>query len=104
VHPVVRARATDVIWLDPPKAVVMAQVVWRSATRAATHAELWNGNRESVTRWLDPEHPIRWAWSTFEKKRVDYEARMTERQYAHLCFHRLQTRHAMRAFIRASTP
>lgn len=101
VHPIVRARATDVVWLDPPKAVVMAQVVWRSIVRGATRAELWNGNRESVARWLDPEHPIRWAWSTFETKRADYEARMTLPEYAHLRFHRLQTRRAMRAFVAA---
>jgi adenylate kinase family enzyme len=102
VHPVVRARATDVVWLDPPKGVVMTQVMWRSVVRAAMHAELWNGNRESVTNWLEPEHPIRWAWSTFEKKRVDYAARMTQPEYAHLRFHRLQTRRVMRAFIQAS--
>jgi adenylate kinase family enzyme len=105
VHPIVRARATDVVWLNPPKGVVMAQVVWRSVVRAAMpQAELWNGNRESVRRWLNAEHPIRWAWSTFEKKRVDYEARMTQPEYAHLHFHRLQTRPATRAFIRASRP
>jgi adenylate kinase family enzyme len=104
VHPVVRARATDVIWLDPPKAVVMAQVVWRSASRAAMRAELWNGNRESVTNWLDPEHPIRWAWTTFETKRVDYEARMTQPEYAHVRFHRLRTRSEVSAFVEASTP
>ncbi len=104
VHTVVRARATDVVWLDPPKAVVMAQVAWRSVVGAAMHAELWNGNRESVANWLDPEHPIRWAWSTFEKMRVDCEARMRQPEYAHVRFHRLKTRHAMRAFIQASTP
>jgi adenylate kinase family enzyme len=103
VHPIVRARATDVVWLDPPKAVVMAQVLCRSVIRAATHAELWNGNRESVASWLHPEHPIRCAW-TFDKKRVDYEARMTQPEYSHLRFHRLRTRQAMRAFIRATTP
>jgi adenylate kinase family enzyme len=104
VHPIVRARATDVVWIDPSKTVVMAQVVWRSAIRGAMRAELWNGNRESVAHWLDPEHPIRWAWSTFEKKRVDYEGRMTQPEYAHLRFHRLRTRRAVRAFIQASTP
>jgi adenylate kinase family enzyme len=103
VHAIVRARATDMIWIDPPKAVVMAQVVWRSATRAAIRAELWNGNRESATNWLDPEHPIRWAWSTFKTTRVDYEARMAEPEYAHLRFHRLRSRRAMRDFIRQAT-
>ncbi len=31
--------------------------------RALTRRELWNGNRESFRNWLDPEHPIRWAWA-----------------------------------------
>ena len=66
--------------------------------------ELWNGNRESVAHWVHSEHPIRWAWSTFEKKRTDYADRMTRAEYAHLRFHRLQTRRATRAFIQASRP
>jgi adenylate kinase family enzyme len=104
VHSIVRARATDVVWLDPPKAVVMAQVVWRSVVRSATRAELWNGNRETLARWLDPEHPIRWAWSTFEKKRIENEARMTNLGYAHVRFHRLRSRRAAAAFLRGVGP
>jgi hypothetical protein len=63
--------------------------------------ELWNGNRESFARWLDPEHPIRWAWATFDEKRVRYEARMTrpDPEFAHVRFHRLRTRRAMRGFL-----
>jgi len=53
VQAVVRSRATDVVWIDPPKAVVMAQVVWRSFVRGAIRTELWNGNRESLANWLD---------------------------------------------------
>jgi adenylate kinase family enzyme len=102
VRTIVRSRATDVVWLDPSKTVVMAQVVWRSFVRAATHAELWNGNRETAARWADPEHPIRWAWSTFEEMRLKYEVRMTQPEYAHLRFHRLRTRRATRAFISGS--
>ncbi len=99
--PILRDRATDAVWLDPPKAVVMAQVVWRSAFDAARRAELWNGNREDPWRWLDPEHPIRWAWSTFERKRAEHELRMTEPAYAHLRFHRLKTRGDAQAFVMA---
>jgi adenylate kinase family enzyme len=99
VHDIVRARATDVVWLDPSKPVVMAQVVWRSVSRAITREELWNGNRERVSEWLSPEHPIRWAWSRFEGKRRDYEARMASPDYAHLRFHRLRTRRETRAFL-----
>ena len=86
----------------PPKVVVMAQVVWRSVWRASVNAELWNGNRESAANWLDAEHPIRWAWRTFERRRIDYEARMVHPDYAHLRFHRLRTRSAIRAFLSGS--
>ena len=44
VRSIVVARATDVVWIDPRKAVVMAQVVTRSIHRAVTRRELWNGN------------------------------------------------------------
>jgi adenylate kinase family enzyme len=100
VHSVVRDRATDVVWLDPPKAVVMAQVIWRSVSRGVMRQELWNGNRERISEWLSPEHPIRWAWSRFESKRKDYTARMASPEYAHVRFHRLRSRRAARAFLR----
>jgi hypothetical protein len=81
----------------------MAQVIWRSFVRSAARAELWNGNRESFARWLDPEHPIRWAWATFDEKRVRYEERTTQPEYAHVRFHRLKTRRAMRRFLEVET-
>jgi adenylate kinase family enzyme len=99
VHTIVLARATDVVWLDPAKPVVMAQVIWRSFSRAITGRELWNGNRELFRSWIDPEHPIRWAWSTFARRREDYARRMRSPEYAHVRFHRLRDRRAMRAFV-----
>lgn len=71
-------RADTVIWLDLPRRTVMTRVVRRSVVRAVTREELWHGNRESWRSWLDPEHPIRWAWSQLEPKRalvVDYARR-----------------------------
>jgi adenylate kinase family enzyme len=64
VREITGARSTHIVWLDLPRWLVMVQVVWRSLTRAALHRELWNGNRESFRNWVDPTHPIRWAWST----------------------------------------
>ena len=65
-------RATDVIWLDYPRSVVMRRVIGRSFSRAISHQELWpgTGNREDFGRWLDKEHPIRWTWDTFKKFRA----------------------------------
>jgi adenylate kinase family enzyme len=71
-------RADTVVWLDLPRHVVMSRVVRRSVCRAVTHKELWNGNRENWREWLDPDHPMRWAWSQFERKRaqvLDYAER-----------------------------
>ncbi|WP_106401333.1 P-loop NTPase family protein [Actinocorallia populi] len=62
-------RADTVVWLDLPRRTVMGRVVRRSAARALTGRELWNGNRESFGQWLEADHPIRWAWSRYERKR-----------------------------------
>lgn len=92
VRPIVLGRATDVVWLDPPKSVVMAQVTWRSLSRAVTRQELWNGNRERATTWLQPDHPIRWAWTHFDRKRTECAARFALPEHAHLVLHRVQRR------------
>jgi adenylate kinase family enzyme len=62
-------RADTYIWLDLPRRTVMFRVIRRSVSRALAGRELWNGNREGFRDWLDPEHPIRWAWSQHAAKR-----------------------------------
>jgi adenylate kinase family enzyme len=95
----VRARATDVVWIDPPKAVVMAQVIYRSAARVLDQQELWNGNRERLRAWIDPGHPIRWAWRTFHDTRQKYVALFDSVELAHARKHRLRNRAQIRAFL-----
>lgn len=73
VRDLVWGRATMVAWVDPPKPVVMAQVVWRSLSRALTRRELWHGNRERISNWIHPDHPIRWAWSTYGAQRAEHD-------------------------------
>jgi adenylate kinase family enzyme len=63
-------RADTVVWLDPPRHVVMWRVISRSVKRAVTRQELWNGNRENWRDWIQADHPIRWAWSRFHHKRT----------------------------------
>lgn len=72
VRPLVDERATHIVWLDLPRWLVMWQVTTRSIIRAATRRELWNGNREDLRRWLDPDHPIRWAWATHGRRRREF--------------------------------
>ena len=69
-------RATAFVWMDPPRAVVMRQVLWRSFNRAISKTELWpgTGNKEQFRRWLDKGHPIRWAWDNWASNRARYAA------------------------------
>ena len=64
-------RADTVIWLDLPRRTIMSRVVRRSVLRALTRRELWNGNREHFREWLQPDHPIRWAWSQQRRHNAD---------------------------------
>lgn len=69
-------RATHFVWLDYDRSVIMPRVIWRSLSRAISGRELWagTGNTERFRAWADPEHPIRWAWDTWARKRVELEA------------------------------
>jgi hypothetical protein len=72
--PILLARATDIVWLDYARSLVMARVIRRSFARAATRREIWpgTGNREYFRDWLDPTHPIRWAWATHASYRDEF--------------------------------
>lgn len=76
------AAADTVVWVDPPRAVVMARVVRRTLGRGLLRRELWNGNREDLRNLVrrDPEENIvLWAWRTFDHNRRRYEAALDDR-------------------------
>jgi adenylate kinase family enzyme len=87
---IVWGRATHLVWLDYQRHIIMRRVITRSVGRAWDQRELWSGNRERWTTWLDPEHPMRWAWSTWRDVRTQYEAALKEDTYAHLRVLRLR--------------
>ena len=101
VRDLVLARATTVAWLDYSRARVMTQVIRRSVVRAVTRRELWNGNREDPREWIDPEHPIRWAWSTFDRRRREYGERLASPEHAHLETVRLSSPGDARRWLRS---
>ena len=72
-------RCDTFVWMDYSRPVVMARVVRRSFARATYDRALWNGNREGFTDWLDPEHPIRWAWAQHGPRRAQVAARVAGR-------------------------
>jgi adenylate kinase family enzyme len=61
-------HADTVIWLDLPRRTIMWRVIRRSVARFVLRRELWNGNRERLRDWVQPYHPIRWAWSQAESR------------------------------------
>jgi adenylate kinase family enzyme len=90
VRQMVWGRATHLVWLDYARGVIMRRVITRSILRALDGKELWAGNREDWRRWLDPEHPIRWAWDTWARRRRQYEQMLAEPAHAHLKVLRLR--------------
>jgi len=80
VRGLVLTRATHVVWLDYSRPVVMRRVVWRSLVRAITRTELWpgTGNTERFAHWLEKDNPIRWAWTTHERRRREYARLLKE--------------------------
>lgn len=102
VRPLVWARADTVVWLDLPRRTVMRQVVWRTARRALTREELWNGNREPLRNfltWVPEDSVISWAWHNHAKYRDRYAAAADDPANAHLTFVRLTSRRDITRFL-----
>jgi adenylate kinase family enzyme len=95
VRDIVWSRADTIVWVDPPRRQVMRQVIWRTLSRMARRAELWNGNREPWSNLFraDPEKSIiAWAWTHDRVYRERYLAAQADPAHAHLEFIRLRSR------------
>ena len=90
VRDLVWPRATHLVWLDYERPVIMARVISRTFLRAVLRTELWAGNRERWRQLLRPSHPIRWAWSTWERRRRETAERLAQIECAHLMVYRLR--------------
>jgi adenylate kinase family enzyme len=92
VQPLVRARATDVVWLDYPWALVIGRLLRRSLIRSATKREVWpgTGNRELWRNWLDRDSPLIFTLRHFHDRRRRYEATFASPELANLRVHRLR--------------
>jgi hypothetical protein len=99
-------RATHLVWLDYDRPVIMARVIRRTVVRAVFQTRLWAGNVERWRHLLRPSHPIRWAWSTWRRRRNEIEALLGQDAQAHLIVHRIrrpaEARGVVREFARAA--
>ena len=95
------SRATGFIWMDTPRWVVMRRVIWRSLNRAVTKQELWpgTGNRELFRRWLEKEHPIRWAWDHWAMIRARYSTMFADGVFEGRPAYRIETARDARRLV-----
>ncbi|MGO1053744.1 AAA family ATPase [Crossiella sp. CA198] len=72
VRPLLAGRAQLLVWLDHPRHTVIRRVTWRTYQRRRRGELLWNGEQEPPLHAIltDPEHVIRWAWSTYPTVRA----------------------------------
>jgi adenylate kinase family enzyme len=99
---IVWRRADTVVWIDPPKHVVLRQVLWRSLRRGIAGTPLWNGNRErlgNLLRSKPQENIVLWAATSFERVRATYSARAKDPVWSHLKFLRLRSAREREAFL-----
>jgi adenylate kinase family enzyme len=94
------SRADTVVWLDLPLWLVEWRLVRRSLRRWLTREPLWNGNREPGPRgWIDPEHPLAWAWKKHAEYRTRYAKLFADPAFAHIQRIHLRTPAAVRDFV-----
>lgn len=99
VRPLLAERADLLVWLDLSRATVMRQVVRRTIHRRLRRQVLWNGNIEPSlwTIFTDPEHIVRWAWST--QHRTAHRIAALQADHPELVIVRLQDHRCVRRWV-----
>ena len=60
----VYTAADTVVFLDYPKVLVLWRVLWRTAKVEVRHRPAGTHRPQGLSALRDPEHPIRWAWTS----------------------------------------
>lgn len=99
----VKWRDVDmVVWVDYSFWRTLRQAVCRAASRALRHQELWpgTGNRESFRRsFASRDSIILWTLKTWRQNRERYLRDMSDPQWQHIRFIRLQNQRETNAFM-----
>lgn len=94
--------ADSVVWLDPPRRVVMSRVIRRTLRRVVTREELWNGNKEPWSNLFNPKpekNIIAWAWTRYRSTREKYERMSVDGTWSHLQVVRLSDAQSATRFL-----
>ena len=95
-------QADTVVHLDLPRWQVMSRLVHRTVRRMITREELWNGNREPWSNLWSPnpeQNVIIWSWVNHRRYRRCYRSAVTDPQWSHLRFVRLDSPEAVQFFV-----
>jgi adenylate kinase family enzyme len=85
-------RATDVIWLDFPLALILARWLWRTIRHVVTRQQLFSGNRETIrSAFLSRDSLILYIVRTFGGRRARYSALQTADEWKHIRFSRFRS-------------
>jgi adenylate kinase family enzyme len=104
VRTIIWSRADTIVWLDYSLWVIMRQLLWRTFRRILTGEELWNGNREVVSKtFFSRDSILLWALQTYPRKRREFPALLSEPEHAHLQVVHLRSPRATRVWL-ASLP
>jgi len=69
VEEFVYRRATLIVGFDLPRRSVMRRVISRSVRESIGLVPAPPNRDRRWRSWLDPEHPVRWAWSSWPERR-----------------------------------
>jgi hypothetical protein len=69
VEELVYRRATLIVGFELPRRCVMRRVISRSVCASIGLVPTPPHRDRRWRAWLDPEHPVRWAWSTWPERR-----------------------------------
>lgn len=80
-------RADTVVWPRLPLATTMWQLLKRSVRRIARREELWNGNRETLWKLLDPRDSILTdVLARYRRYNREFEQLRRDARFAHIEF------------------
>jgi adenylate kinase family enzyme len=88
---IVWPRATHLVWLDYPLAVILWRLTARTWRRIVTREALWSGNRERWGAVFGRDSLYAWVLHTYWRRKREYPALLARPEHQHLQVVRLKS-------------